>query len=328
MKFFSGFFEKLKKVKNVKNIFKGKKKDSDSKAMKEQKFYRFYKRFSVNVFGNLVEKYLAHFEQLNTNLNGANIKMMLKTWISIIFMSSVLVYVCSLASVLALSYFLAFDMMTTIYFVIFIPILMASLTFIIFYIYPVQKASSIKGSIDNNLPFALSHMSAIASSGIPPEYMFEFITDFKEYGEISNQCSMVVRNIRTFGMSSLSAIKDVAERTPSQDFKEILSGISATIEKGGDLINYMDEMSKQQLFQYRLKREKYLKTLSTYADIYTAMLVAAPLMMLSVLGVMGIIGGNVLGFSIQELMFLITWVGLPALNIAFLTFVHVTYPGV
>ncbi|MBU2520131.1 MAG: type II secretion system F family protein [Nanoarchaeota archaeon] len=293
-----------------------------------QNFLRSYKRFSVAFFGGLTDKYIKNFEQLKPHIRGANIKMMLKTWVSMIFMSSVIVYIVSLISVTIASILLAFDTMTMISYILLVPLLAAAGTFILFYVYPIQKADSIKNSIDNNLPFALSHMSAIASSGIPPEYMFELITDFKEYGEISKQASMVVRNVKTFGMSSLNAIKDVAERTPSQNFKEILLGIAASIEKGGNLISYIDEMSKQQLFQYKIKREKYLTTLSTYADIYTALLVAAPLMMLAVLGVMGIIGGEIMGMTINDLIFFITWIGLPFLNVAFLMFVHMTYPGV
>jgi len=51
-------------------------------------------------------------------------------------------------------------------------------------------------------------------------------------------------------------------------------------------------------------------------------------MMLAILGIMGIIGGEVMGMSIEQLMLLITWLVLPMLNIAFLAFVHMTYPGI
>jgi archaellum biogenesis protein FlaJ (TadC family) len=171
-------------------------------------------------------------------------------------------------------------------------------------------------------------MNAIVSSGIPPEHMFDMLTDFEEYGDISTNARMIVRNVRTFGMSSNNAITSVAKKTPSQSFRQVLMGIATTIEKGGNLEEYIKSMSDKALFEYGIKRDKYLKTLSTYADIYTALLVAAPLMMLAVLGVMGIIGGQVLGLSIGDLILLITFLVLPALNISFLAFIHMTYPGV
>ena len=87
-------------------------------------------------------------------------------------------------------------------------------------------------------------------------------------------------------------------------------------------------MSERALFEYRMKRENYLKTLSTYADVYTALMISAPLMMLVVLSIMSVIGGSVMGLTMQDLIFLITWVVVPLMNIVFLTFVHMTYPGV
>lgn len=287
-----------------------------------------YKRISVRLFGLLYDKYEENFLPLRPHLRGASIQVLLKTWVCMILLTSVILYIGTLSTVLILSNFIPLDIVVLAYLILFMPVLVASIGFFIFYIYPMERAKTIMNQIDNNLPFALAHMSAIASSGIPPEYMFEMLTDFDEYGGIANHAKMIVRNIHTFGMSSTRAISDVAQKTPSASFKQILMGISTTIEKGGNLVDYMKEMSDKALFEYSIKREKYLKTLSTYADIYTALLVAAPLMMLAILGVMGIIGGQILGLSIEDLILVLTFIILPILNISFLAFIHLTYPGV
>jgi flagellar protein FlaJ len=229
--------------------------------------------------------------------------------------------------VLALSSFILFDMVTFVFIAVFAPVMAASMAFVFLYIYPIQKSSKTRNSIDNNLPFALAHMSAIASSGIPPEFMFELLTGFKEYGEISRQAGLIVRNIKTFGMSSVNAIADVASRTPSPTFKQILMGMHSTIEKGGNLTAYLDEMSDRSLFDYRVKRENYANTLSTYADFYAAVLITAPIMMIVVLGVMSIIGGDVFGFAANDLIFLMTWLLIPLMNIVFIAFLHFSYPN-
>ncbi|RLI98557.1 MAG: hypothetical protein DRO99_00375 [Candidatus Aenigmatarchaeota archaeon] len=287
-----------------------------------------YKSASVKVFSGIVDRNMDNFRPLKAHLEGAGIQILLKTWVCMIFFTTTLVYIATLASILVLHLLFDFSFFLFMYLVTLIPILLASIAFFIFYIYPIQKAKSIQNEIDNNLPFALAHMNAIASSGIPPEHMFDMLTDFEEYGHISNNAKMIVRNIKTFGMSSTRAIDAVASKTPSQSFKQILTGISATIEKGGNLVDYINDMSEKALFEYSIKREKYLKTLSTYADIYTALLVAAPLMMLAILGVMGIIGGEILGLGINDLVLIITWLVLPSLNASFLAFIHMTYPGI
>lgn len=288
-----------------------------------------YKKISLIFFGGLVEKYIDSFKPLEPHIRNANMKVLLKMWVSMLFFTTFLSFLISLVSIyIILTYAIAVEFYIYIFSIIFFPVFVASIIFIVFYLYPVQRENSRQKSIENNLPFAITHMAAIASSGIPTEFMFELLTSFKEYGEVTEDSKLIMRNIKTFGMSSVDSLKDIAERTPSQNFREILLGIVSTTESGGNMVEYLREMADKALFDYRIKREKYLKTLSTYADIYTALLVAAPLMMLSLLATMSIIGGSIMGLTINEVMLLITWVLLPVLNIGFLTFIHVTYPGV
>ena len=289
--------------------------------------FEYYQGLSARFFGKTSQRMISNFYSLKPHLMGANISVLLENWVAMILFTTALSYALSLIAVLAISAVIQFDMITFLYIVLFVPIMAASMVFMGFYIYPVQKSAKIRNSIDNGMPFALSHMTAIASSGIPPEFMFELLMGFKEYGEISKQAGLIVRNIKTFGMSSISAISDVAQRTPSPAFRQMLLGMQSTIEKGGDLTQYLEEMSSRSLFDYRLKRENYLKTLSTYADVYTAVLVSAPLMMIVVLGVMSVIGGDIMGMAAGDLIFLMTWVMIPLMNIMFIAFLHFTYPG-
>jgi len=288
-----------------------------------------YRKLSLVLFGGLVDKNIASFKPLELHIRNANMKILLKTWISMLFMSTLLSFFVSFTLIyVLLSYIIQVEFYIYIFCIIFFPVFVASVVFIFFYLYPVERERSRQRSIENNMPFAITHMAAIASSGIPTEFMFELLTGFREYGEISQDSKLIMRNIKTFGMSSIDALKDIADRTPSQSFRELLLGIVSTTESGGDMVEYLHEMSERALFDYRIKRERYMKTLSTYADIYTALLVAAPLMMLSMLATMSIIGGSVMGLTIDEMIMLITWVMLPFLNVAFIVFIHITYPGV
>ncbi|MCK4335983.1 MAG: type II secretion system F family protein [Candidatus Aenigmarchaeota archaeon] len=288
-----------------------------------------YKKLSLVLFGDLIEKYIDSFKPLEPHIRNANMKVLLKTWVGMLFFTTLLSLVVSFISIFVfLTFLIEVEFYIYIFSVIFFPVFVASIVFIILYLYPVQRENARKKSIENNLPFAITHMAAIASSGIPTEFIFELLTGFEEYGEITEDSKLIMRNIKTFGMSSVDALKDIAERTPSQNFRDILLGIVSTTESGGNMVEYLRQMADKALFDYRIKREKYLKTLSTYADIYTALLVAAPLMMLSLLATMSIIGGTVMGLTINELMLLITWVMLPVLNTGFIIFIHITYPGV
>lgn len=286
-----------------------------------------YKRLSVRLFGGIAEGFRDSFKSIAPQLRGAGIHMLLKTYIAVILMTTVVVYLAALGVIIALMPYLAQDFVMFIYYVMFVPVLSASVAFMVMYIYPSNRYKNARKSIDNNLPFALIHMDSIASSGIPTEFMFELLGNLKEYGEVSRQSRMVVRNIKTFGMSSVSALEDVASKTPSPAFKQVLTGISSTTAKGGNLPGFLREMSDKNLFDYRIKREQYVKTLSTFSDIYTAVMIAAPLMMLVVLVMMNLIGGDIMGMTVPDAINLMTYVAVPLVNVAFLSFIHMSYPG-
>lgn len=210
---------------------------------------------------------------------------------------------------------------------IIVPVLVFLVAFTIGYAYPFQKVSEKQQSINTNLPFAINHMAAIASSGVPPEKAFKMMAQFKEYGAVSTESQNLVRQIDVFGKDILNAIRFTAMRTPSKDFKELLYGILSVIETGGNMKDYLNEMAQLALFNYQLERKKYIETISTYADIYTAILIAAPLFLVSILAVMNIIpGSSIGGLSIEEFMRIGVYFLIPAMNIGFLLFISYTQP--
>lgn len=199
--------------------------------------------------------------------------------------------------------------------------------FTLYHSYPLQLVTSKRNSIEANMPFAINHISAIAASGLPPFVMFKLISNIVEYGQVAKESRRIVRNVETFGMDINTAIRNVAETTPSAKFKQFLFGIISTIETGGDIRKYLDNASKEALFDYRLIREKYIQTLSTYADFYTAVLIAAPLFFISTLSVMSMIGGQIFGLSIPSAIKIGVYVFIPLLNVVFIAFIHYTQPN-
>lgn len=197
----------------------------------------------------------------------------------------------------------------------------------IFYLYPFYLIASKRKSIESNLPFALNHMGALAASGVPPHTMFKLLTDATEYGEIANEARRIVRNVEIFGMDITTSMRQVASRTPSAAFRQFLSGIVATISTGGDLRAHLRSSAQEALLDYRLKRERYIESLSTYADFYVGVLIAAPLFFISILSLLAIIGGELIGLPINVVLSLGIYIILPVLNIAFLIFVHLTQPS-
>ncbi len=287
--------------------------------------YHFLKKPAIHLFGKLVDKYSNYFQPLRESLIMADTKMLFRTYLSIVFFLTLLVFIIVFILTLAFSLYFKLNIILTVSGLIIVPSFFSALTFFLYYTYPTSMMEKRKSDIEANLPFAINHMAAIAESGVPPRVIFKVISQFKEYGEVSRESRKIARNIEVFGLDEIRAIKDVASRTPSAQFKDLLYGILTAIQTGGSLKNFLKEESERIMFEYKLKRNKYLQQLSIYADFYTALLVAAPFIFVIILPLLGMLGGKIFGFTAQELVDFGVY-GLIALNLGFLVFLQLTQP--
>jgi flagellar protein FlaJ len=279
-----------------------------------------FRGYATSMFGWVVDKYPNLFIVVRDNLPRADIRVAYRTYMSMVFFLTSFIYIISLlATIVALS-IIPLSIVMRVVFILFVPLVNSVVAFVVFSFYPIQKSTSRKKNIETNLPFVLTHIGAIAESGVPPYVVFRLIGQFKEYGEISTEMRKITKNIEDFGIDPLSAIREIAERSPSETFKQVLLGYISATEAGGNVKLYLKEVGEKTLFDWRIKREKFLQQLSTYAEFYTGLLIAAPLFIISLFSVMGMIQPTISGYNILDLMKMSIYLVVPILNGAFLLF--------
>ena len=131
-----------------------------------------------------------------------------------------------------------------------------------------------------------------------------------------------------FGYDILTALRAVALVTPSQQFKEFIDGFVSTIETGGDIKEFLTQKSQEALLNYRLERQKYVESLGTYSDIYTGVLIAAPLFFVVALSLVSVLGGKIGGVSVNTIITIGTYLVIPAMNILFIIFLELNQPEI
>jgi len=282
------------------------------------------KSLAVAMFGWVADKYGDVFSIVRESLPKADIKMTFRTYLSIVFFVATITYVASLAALILALRIVQVSLMMKIIYLLFVPFMNSIACIVILIFNPYQKVTSRRKNIESNLPFVLTHMGAIAESGVPPYVVFRLIAEFEDYGEVAKEMKKVVRNIESFGINPLRAVKEVAERTPSDRLKQVLLGFVTTTESGGDVKIFLKNAGQQSLFDWRIKREKFLQQLSAYAEFYTGILIAAPLFIIALFAVMAMIQPTVAGYDILFLTKLSIYVIVPALNGAFLLFLRGT----
>jgi flagellar protein FlaJ len=284
-----------------------------------------YRKLAVKFFGWIPDKFPELIKSVESTLPKSGMTIPPNNYLSTVFLTVFLGYIFTLAvtSFLVLGV-LKPNIFLTIVSLVFIPFIVAVIIFLIGIFYPYQLVLSRRKSIETNLPFAISHMGSIASSGIPPQAIFKLLSDFKEYDVLAEEMQKITRNIEVFGLDPVTALKEVSKRTPSEKFKQLLQGMITTMEGGGDLKTYLKNAGEQSLFTWRMKRQRYLQQLSTYAEFYTGILIASPLFLISLFSIMNMIQPQLGGFDILQLMKISIYLIIPALNLGFLLFLQMT----
>ncbi len=325
------FLKDLKIEKSLLRKIKRKVKTKEEERIIEGKGFRTIERrtgvigFSNRLFGPLAfELSQTLFKDLKYSIRKANMPFLLSAYLSLMFFSTFVAFFVGLFFAFLIS---ILSNATILVFLrnIALSLLLPFIVFISFYLYPSSKISGTKQDIENELPFATVHMSAIASSGVEPSKIFKILALSREYKNIAKEARKIVNQINIYGYDLTSALKNVASMTSNKKFAELLNGMSATITGGGNLSSYLNEKAKDMLRDYKLSREKYATTISMYADIYTALLIAAPLMFMLILVIIGSLGTGIMGFDAATLS-TIGIVVIALLNFIFLIFLQLTQP--
>jgi len=301
----------------------------------KQLLYTTYKPSELGKLSNLFFERLTLYLTLNypdifvkvaNDLTKSGIKILSKTYISIMLFCSFLTSLVIVLGAVALSILRNSPIINVVLNATVFAFLSFFLVALIFYLYPGSVASTKSKMIKKDLPFVIIHMSSIAGSGAHPMSMFKLILKSEEYKGLHSEIKKIVNYVNLFGYDFSTALKAVAKTTASPRFNELLNGIVANTQSGGDIKNYLDEKGIDALNTYRLEHKKYVQTIATFSDIYTALLIAAPLLFIVTLAIINILGGKIGGLSLSTIANVGTFFVIPILNIGFLTFVHLIDP--
>lgn len=276
----------------------------------------------------LIDNFPDFFKNFYLTLRYANIKILSNTYINIMVFFSILTSILfgTVAGIIAIYSNNPLMLIISKVFLMALLGMILCAGFMIYY--PNMLIKKRIASINTNLPFAVDHMSSIVASGVPPAAMFRLLSDSKEYGDVSLEIEKVSNFVDIFGYDLLTAVKSIATTTPSPQFKEFLDGLVSTIETGGSLKNYLSQKSQEAILSYKLERQKYVETIGTYSDIYTGVLIAAPLFFVSALSLVSVLGGKIGGYDVNTVISFGTYIIIPLLNIAFIIFLETNQPEV
>ena len=289
-------------------------------------------RFFLKRSQQLIEK--GYFRDLGKDIKKANLDILFASYVAMILFSSV---ISVIVGVFIAIFLMFFDISISYPFVmqysggivsrlwvLLIPIIAPIATAAALYYYPSTERDSIEKRIDQELPFAVIHMSAISGSGIEPSEIFKIIGLSKEYPFLRKEIRKILNQINLYGYDLVTSLNYVSKNTPSKKLSELLAGLSTTISSGGDLSDFFEKRAETLLVGYRVDREKFTKLAETFMDIYISVVIAAPMILMLLLVMIQVSNIN-LGFSSTQIGIFIMLI-IAILNVFFIGFLHIKQP--
>lgn len=305
-------------------------------AFKEFKKPSSYARISNKLFSQMANKLVEkrYFNSLNSDLRKANMPFIVNTYVAIILFSTFLSLIFSVILFAVLIFFkLSINppsLISTEFSSarvarnLLVFLVVPALTFFSFYYYPYTERESIGKRVNQELPFVVIHMSAIAGSGIEPTQIFKIIALGKEYPYMKQELKKVMNQVNFFGYDLVNALKNSAKSAPSEKLAELFNGLASTISSGGSLTEFLDKRAETLLFDYKLERDKSTKMAESFMDIYISVVIAAPMIMMLLMILMssGIVS---LGLGVDAITLIIISI-VTLVNIVFLVFLRLRQP--
>ena len=136
----------------------------------------------------------------------------------------------------------------------------------------------------------------------------------------------LLRNIDLFGVDILSALADLRNRTTCDAYSELLDGLVSTIHSGGSMKSFFISAAIVQMTEKKMKLRKKIASLGVITEMYTILLIVAPLMGIIMLSIMAIMSTSFAGMDITSLVALLSYLMVPMFGFMLLLMIDSMVP--
>ncbi|MFT4923046.1 MAG: flagellar protein FlaJ, partial [Haloarculaceae archaeon] len=197
-----------------------------------------------------------------------------------------------------------------------IGLLLGVLAYVFRWQLPKSTAEVRRRGIEEGLPRTTAFMYALSRGGLEFPQIVRILGQNREiYGETANEMGITVREMDLFGRDMITAIRRMARRTPSEQFKTFSENLASVLQSGSSLADFLHEEYERFRAEAEERQAEVLELLSTIAEGYVTIFVAGVLFLITILLVFGLTTTDTLIF-----LQLIAYVLIPLANAGFAVF--------
>jgi len=285
--------------------------------------------FSYRLFGGRVKGVSKRLGGLEARLARSDLALPVDIYLSFVFLISLIVFF-----VVFVNSLIIFNVVfRSLFFaaVVSIPVTISAvgISFAFLYNYPGITATRKRRAIDESLPYAVTFMGILSSAGVPPDRLFRTLAALEQRKQIGlgGEARLIYRDMEALGEDMISVLKAVSRRRISVHLSALMEGIISTITSGGQLTAYLDEEGRSLMRMRRSILKEFIDTMTMVSEMFMAVMVAFPLILIVMFVVMSSIGGgSVAGLSPSSIIPVIIYGLVPGAGLAILVMIDSITP--
>jgi len=128
-----------------------------------------------------------------------------------------------------------------------------------------------KKKIEKELPFFISIVTLLATSGFGPYTIFQKMHDIKLLPTIREESIKILKRVDVLGLDPLAAMMEAKEKNASRPFGEFLAGYVSSIQAGGNVVNYLTSKLNSTFERYGDVEKSSVSTVKALVESFMTM---------------------------------------------------------
>ena len=178
-----------------------------------------------------------------------------------------------------------------------------------------SRIANRQAQLDRELPFTLSELSVLASTGSSPIRLIRRMAARDHDPAMTGEFKRIVYKTDIQGKDLITALAETAKESPSISVRESFWDLANMIHQGGNLDEYLRDKSDDVMKLRRFVQRQFIERLSTFLDMYVSLVLVGVLMIAVAAFLLNALGSTAVGLDANELLLLLTF-GLVPVSVA------------
>jgi archaeal flagellar protein FlaJ len=188
-----------------------------------------------------------------------------------------------------------------------------------------NRIANRKDQLDRELPFTLSELSVLASTGASPITLVHRMAARDHDPGMTGEFKRVVYKTDIQGEDLITALAETAKESPSTTVREAFWDLANMIHQGGSLDEYLRNKADDVLKLKRLVQKEFIERLSTFLDMYVSLVLVGVLMIAVGAFLLNALGQTAAGLDSDQLLLILTFGLVPLAVIMTVIMISVAY---